>query len=136
MKELRVYYCSKCGRYSYHHIPKNAVCPECSVSMPVLKISYQAFMDLDYPSREQVIAEQMTERIIPRSTVIQRITTDSMGRSVPRVSTAKLCAAVEELEEQVLALQHKNEELEATTKWMHDLIWDLEKRLHEKPNAS
>lgn len=135
MKELRVYYCSKCGRYSYHHIPKNAVCPECSVSMPALNISYQTFMDLDYPRRDQLIADQITEQVIPKSSVIQKITGSTI-RASSRVSTAKLCAAVEELEEQVLELRHKNEELEATTKWMHDLIWDLEKRLHEKPNAS
>ena len=44
MRELNVYYCPKCGRYAYHHIPKNAVCPTCSISMTLLNVIYQSFM--------------------------------------------------------------------------------------------
>ena len=135
MRELRVYYCSKCGRYAYHQLSKNAVCPECSLAMTALTISYQSFMDLDYTMRDQLIADQIAGELTPKSSIVQRITAATKLDST-RISTARLRAAVEELEEKLEELQQKNEELEATNKWMHDLIWDLEKRLHEKQNAS
>lgn len=135
MRELRVYYCSKCGHYAYHQIPKNAVCPDCSLSMNPLNISYQSFMDLDPSMRDQLIASQIASNMIPKSSIVQRISAANQQEN-SRISTARLFAAVEELEEKLEALQQKNKELEATNKWMHDLIWDLEKRLHEKQNAS
>ena len=36
----------------------------------------------------------------------------------------------ETLYQEVLALREKNEQLEQTISWMHDLIWELTRRLH------
>lgn len=36
----------------------------------------------------------------------------------------------ETLYQEVLALREKNEQLEQTVSWMHDLIWELTRRLH------
>lgn len=131
MRELNVYYCPKCGRYAYHHIPKNAVCPTCSISMTLLNVNYQSFMDMDYGMRDHLIADQIIGDIIPKSSVVQRIAANAQISCV-RIDTAQLCAALKQLEEENQELQRKNKELEETNQWMHDLIWDLEKRLRAK----
>ena len=48
MRELTVYYCSKCGRYGFYQVSKNAICPVCKTPMTVFPMSYQNFMDMDY----------------------------------------------------------------------------------------
>lgn len=133
MRELSVYYCPRCGRYAYHHIPKNAICPECSIAMTILNVNYQSFMDMDYSVRDQLIADQIVGEIIPKSSVVQRIAANAQA-SCTRIDTAQLCAALEKLEAENQNLRRKNEELEQTNQWMHDLIWELERKLHAKQN--
>ena len=41
----------------------------------------------------------------------------------------------EALYQEVLALREKNEQLEQTVSWMHDLIWKLTRRLHITQNT-
>lgn len=40
MRELTVYYCSKCGRYGFYQVSKNAICPVCKTPMTVFPMSY------------------------------------------------------------------------------------------------
>ena len=47
--------------------------------------------------------------------------------------TACLQAEKERLETEIRILHKKNSELEETVAWMHDLIWDLTRRLHSQP---
>ena len=129
MRELSVYYCSRCGRYGYYHISKNAVCPDCLAPMTILPISYQEFMDLDFTERDQLIADHLTAGLIPRSSVLQRILATSDPSSA-RIETARLCTAIEDLEKENANLRQKNKELEHTISWMHELIWDLTRKLH------
>ena len=129
MRELSVYYCSKCGRYGYYYISKNAVCQDCQTPMNLLPISYQDFMNLDFAARDQLIADQLTENLIPHSSILQKILAISESSSV-RIETAQLCTAIEELEEENARLRQENKELEHTISWMHELIWDLTRRLH------
>lgn len=129
MRELCVYYCSRCGRYGYYHISKNAVCPDCLAPMTILPISYQEFMDLDFTARDQMIADHLTGNLVPHSSVLQRILASSESSS-DRIETAQLCTAIEKLEQENADLRRKNKELEHTISWMHELIWDLTRRLH------
>lgn len=59
MRELTVYYCSKCGRYGFYQVSKNAICPVCKTPMTVFPMSYQNFMDMDYNMRDQLISDQI-----------------------------------------------------------------------------
>ena len=129
MRELSVYYCSKCGRYGYYHISKNAVCQDCRIPMTILPISYQDFMNLDLAARDQMIADQLTENLVPHSSILQKILAISESSST-RIETARLCTAIKELEQENARLRQKNKELEDTVSWMHELIWDLTRRLH------
>ena len=138
MRELSVYYCPKCGRYGYYHLSKNAVCSECSVPMALLNINYQSFMNMDYSMRDQLIADQIVGEIVPKSSVVQRLAAYAQT-SCTRMDAARFRTAIEQLEKenQALAdekrvLQKKNEELEQTVGWMHELIWELIRKQEKK----
>lgn len=51
--------------------------------------------------------------------------------AVPYTELAKLKARNEALEAEILSLRRRNAGLEKTIGWMHDMIWDLTRRLHE-----
>ena len=121
MRELTVYYCSKCGRYGFYQVSKNAI------------MSYQNFMDMDYNMRDQLISDQIAGNVTPQTSVVQRLTEQSKT-SNSRSAIAKLKARNEELEYENLDLHQKNAELEKTIDWMHDMIWDLTRKLHGNAN--
>ncbi len=129
MRELTVYYCSKCGRYGFYQVSRNAVCPVCHSPMTVFPMTYQSFMDLDYNMRDQLISDQIAGNVSPAASVVQRIT--EPYKSVNgRLEVAKIKASNEELELENEDLRQKNAELEKTVGWMHDMIWDLTRKLH------
>ena len=66
MRELTVYYCSKCGRYGFYQVSKNAICPVCKTPMTVFPMSYQNFMDMDYNMRDQLISDQIAGNVTLR----------------------------------------------------------------------
>ena len=133
MRELTVYYCSKCGRYGFYQVSKNAICPVCKIPMTVFPMSYQNFMDMDYNMRDQLISDQIAGNVTPQTSVVQRLTEQSKT-SNSRSAIAKLKARNEELEYENLDLHQKNAELEKTIDWMHDMIWDLTRKLHGNAN--
>ena len=77
MRELTVYYCSKCGRYGFYQVSKNAICPVCKTPMTVFPMSYQNFMDMDYNMRDQLISDQIAGNVTPQTSVVQRLTEQS-----------------------------------------------------------
>ena len=133
MRELTVYYCSKCGRYGFYQVSKNSICPVCKTPMTVFPMSYQNFMDMDYNMRDQLISDQIAGNVPPQPSVVQRLTEQSKT-SNSRSAIAKLKARNEELEYENLDLHQKNAELEKTIDWMHDMIWDLTRKLHGNAN--
>ena len=133
MRELTVYYCSKCGRYGFYQVSKNAISPVCKTPMTVFPMSYQNFMDMDYNMRDQLISDQIAGNVTPQTSVVQRLTEQSKT-SNSRSAIAKLKARNEELEYENLDLHQKNAELEKTIDWMHDMIWDLTRKLHGNAN--
>ena len=50
--------------------------------------------------------------------------------AAPYTELAKLKARNEALEAEILSLRRRNAGLEKTVGWMHDMIWDLTRRLH------
>ena len=133
MRELTVYYCSKCGRYGFYQVSKNAVCPVFKTPITFFPMSYQNFMDMDYNMRDQLISDQIAGNVTPQTSVVQRLTEQSKT-SNSRSAIAKLKARNEELEYENLDLHQKNAELEKTIDWMHDMIWDLTRKLHGNAN--
>ena len=108
MRGLNVYCCPNCGHYGFFQLVANAVCPHCSIAMTPLPIPYQDFMDLDYPQRQILISRHMI----------------NLHPDISKDSDK------ETLYQEVLALREKNEQLEQTISWMHDLIWKLTRQLH------
>lgn len=131
MSELSIYYCSKCGRYGYYQISKNAVCPDCTEPMTILPINYQEFMELSTTERDQIITEHLSCWFLPHSQLLQQLFASDENDCV-REDAAHLCTAIEELEQENQSLRHKNSELEHTLSWMHELIWDLTRRLNSQ----
>lgn len=132
MRELTVYYCPNCGHYGFHHISGNTVCPVCQNSMVPLPMSYQSFMNMEYDMRDEIIASQIAGDIIPCASVVQRIT--ELEKSCDcRFITASLKSKIKELEGENEALKKKLEEESHTIDWMHDMIWDLTRKLHNQP---
>ena len=71
MRELSVYYCSKCGYYGFYQLPKNAICRKCNDSMKLLDMNYNDFMNLDYAQRDVLLIKQMIQT---SQTLSRRIT--------------------------------------------------------------
>lgn len=112
MRDLLVYFCDKCGYYAYYQLPKNAVCPGCDNPMKQLSIEYQSFADLDYETRDKLIATKMIES---SPTLSHRITAPEK-----LYCQRKLVGALT----QQLADQEKEiEKLNNTIEWMHSTIW-------------
>lgn len=131
MRELNVYYCSKCGHYGFYQTSQNAVCPACDTIMNLLPMCYKSFMNLEYDMRDKIIANQLAGDLIPHSSVVQRITALEKGCN-ERLLTIRMKTHIEELEAKNEALRQKNLEQENTITWMHSMIWDLAARLNKK----
>ena len=149
MRGLNVYCCPTCGHYGFFQLVANAVCPHCSIAMTPLPIPYQDFMDLDYPQRQILISRHMINAASPLDSKAKPANkakapgqTKPSGRSKSLDDTKSSSTSSkihpdiskdsdkEALYQEVLALREKNEQLEQTVSWMHDLIWKLTRRLH------
>lgn len=145
MRELSVYYCSTCGFYGFYQLPQNAVCPHCKTGMTDLPMTYQNFMRMEYHMRDKLIADQIAGDVVPYSSVVQRITEPEKSCTI-RFTVSKLKSQYEEmtrnhaiqadlierLQAENQELIKKNQENEAMIKWMHDMIWELTRKLHSK----
>lgn len=125
MRELSVYYCPKCGHYGYYQLPRNAVCPKCSVDMVLLTITYQDFMDLNCEERDNFLAGQIIESTSP---YVRRL-----------VAPHKACnnrEIIARMSEHIRELESENKKLNETVEWMHQTIWDLVRKSKGIPSAS
>lgn len=165
MRGLNVYCCPSCGHYGFFQLVANAVCPHCSIAMTPLPIPYQDFMDLDYPQRQVLISRHMLNAAIPSdsskqsnelcvSPPVHTPDTDETAASLTKTSassielsdvsqaeSAESCSELskdsekEALYQEVQSLREKNAQLEQTVSWMHDLIWELTRKLHITQNT-
>lgn len=120
MRELSVYYCSKCGYYGYYQLPRNAVCPKCSVDMVMLSIHFQEFMDLSCEERDDLLAKQI---IIDSSPYIKRLIAPHKVYNNREI--------IARMSDHIMELETDNRKLNETVEWMHQTIWDLVQRNKE-----
>lgn len=113
MRELAVYFCRKCGRYAYFQLPKNAICPACSICMSQLDIPYQNFMDLGYEERDRLISSEIVKS---SPTFVQRITSPN------RIFNQR--ELIGQLTDHIKELETDNRKLSETVEWMHAAIWE------------
>lgn len=124
MRELTVFYCSQCGYYAFYQIPKNAVCPKCSVSMTKLPMTYQNFMNLNYEMRDELIGSQIVGDAVPNCSVVQRITEQEKCFN-SRAVIARQAMTIRHMTKEIEELRADNKKLNDTVTWMHATIWDL-----------
>ncbi len=117
MRELAVYYCTKCGYYAYYQLSRNAVCPKCDFKMEHLPMRYQDFMDLDCEERDALLTHQL---LLHAPTLTARLTAPHKAAN-HRETIARLTCRIQELEEE-------NKTLKSTVEWMHQTIWDMVKK--------
>lgn len=113
MRELSVYYCSKCGYYAYFQLPKNAVCCHCDIPLTRLDMSQRDFTNLSYEARDRLITLKMIETA---PTLAKRITAPEK-----LYQQRKLVGA---LTQQVMEMDAEIKKLNETLAWMHATIWD------------
>lgn len=113
MRELSVYYCSKCGYYAYFQLPKNAVCRHCDIPLTRLDMSHRDFTNLSYEARDRLITLKMIEAA---PTLAKRITAPEK-----LYQQRKLVGA---LTQQIMDMDAENKKLNETLGRMHATIWD------------
>ena len=113
MRELSVYYCSKCGYYGFYQLPKNAVCRKCNDSMKLLDMNYNDFMNLDHAQRDVLLIKQMIQT---SQTLSRRITVPE------KIYSQRQLVGV--MTQQILELEQEITKLNDTILWMHAAIWD------------
>lgn len=114
MRELSVYYCPKCGHYSYYQLVRNAVCPACGVKMQLLDMRYQDFMHLGQEARDELLIHEILSR---DPSVSNRIAAAERAHNTRRIIAA--------MNTQIQELKAENTKLNETVEWMHQTIWDL-----------
>lgn len=143
MFELTVYYCPSCGYYGYYVALQNAVCPYCMLAMKALSTPCKDFMQLEYHSRDRMIAEQLSKESAHLASSSRHPAEGGEQCDEGRQTAPKLGERCElllnnyqELSLLFNQLRMENDELlskyqtsEATVQWMHDMIWDLARKL-------
>ena len=114
MKKLSVYYCEKCGQYSYFQMQKKAVCLPCKRPMQLLKIAYQEFIDLNLEERDELLSQEI---IKAGPSYIQSL--------LSREQAFNSRKTIGYLTNELNRLEADNQQLNSTVEWMHDTIWDL-----------
>lgn len=114
MRELSVYYCPRCGHYSYFQLVRNAVCPTCNIKMQLLDMRYQDFIKLSLEERDSLLIQDIIAR---NDSVTNRIAAAARAHN-----NRKLIAA---MNAQIQELKSENQQLGNTVEWMHQTIWEL-----------
>lgn len=114
MRELSVYYCSRCGRYGYYQLTKNTVCLNCSRKMNLLSMSYMDFTNLSLEERDMLITNEILTK---DPSISNRILADARAHNVR--------AVISGLQSRIHELESENRKLTETVEWMHQTIWDL-----------
>lgn len=112
MRDLSVYYCKKCGFYSYYQLPKNAICHHCDTAMTLMDMHYQDFMNLNYEQRDQLISQEI---LSSSESYIQKICKPAALHNQREIVGC--------LTQEVSRLEEENEKLNQTVSWMHQTIW-------------
>lgn len=120
MREIAVYYCTRCGYYAYYQSSVNAQCPKCIVPMNILRIKYRDFIELGYQERDELLSSEIIKH---HPSILERISVEQKQYS-QREIVAHLSNRVEELE-------IENKKMNETVTWMHQTIWDLIKKERE-----
>lgn len=114
MRELSVYYCPRCGHYSYYQLVRNAVCPSCNIKMQLLDMRYLDFVKLSLEERDSLLIHDILSR---NDCVTHRIAAAERAHN-----NRKLVAA---MNAQIQELKSENQQLSNTVEWMHQTIWEL-----------
>ncbi|WP_373265096.1 hypothetical protein [Hungatella hathewayi] len=114
MRDLSVYFCKKCGFYSYYPLSKYAVCPRCDLDMMMLPIEYKEFVSLDCNERDELLANLM---IASSASIVQRIIAPH------KINNTREIIAI--LTYKIDELNNENVKLKGTVDWMHQFIWQL-----------
>lgn len=109
MRGLTVYYCPECGYSGYYLTLENAVCPYCMSAMDT-QIAEKGRM---HQSGRQTATED------PRCELLLH-------------NYQELSLLFNQLKAEHEEVQKKYQESEATVQWMHEMIWNLARSLHEK----
>jgi hypothetical protein len=104
----------ECGYYGYYQLPKNAVCPKCSVDMVPLSISFQDFMDLSCEERDDLLSKQI---ISASSPYVKRLMAPHKAYNNREF--------IARMSDRIVELEAENKKLNETVEWMHQTIWDL-----------
>lgn len=113
MKELSVYYCPTCGRYSYCSPAETPTCPICEVPMAFLT-PYSSFCCLNKEERDKLLIY----KIIAGDPSIP-------GRFLAYIRSLASVEAATLVDSRIQQLESENKKLNDTIQWMHQTIWDL-----------
>ena len=114
MRELSVYYCSKCGYYGYYQLQRNAVCPRCTTDMEALSVTYRDFTDLSCQARDELLSAYVIASSAPYvSRLLEPHKSNNNREIIARMGT------------RIAELELENEKLNKTVEWMHATIWEL-----------
>lgn len=113
MKDLYVYYCPACGRYSYCQPKEAPVCPVCDMSMTFL-IKYTYFCSLNREQRDKLLVHKIIARDPSAS-----------GRFLAFMRSSASGEAATLMDSHIRQLESENKKLNDTIEWMHQTIWEL-----------
>ncbi len=112
-QELSVYYCSKCGRYGYYQLIRNAVCHSCNMKMTLLNINFLEFLRLSPEERDNLLIHELLSG---------EYASAHIANSESAYNRLKIIAA---MNAQIQELTAANRQLNKTIDWMHQTIWEL-----------
>lgn len=113
MKELSVYCCPSCGRYTFTRPMPSITCPICETSMELLT-HYSNFCSLDQEERDKLLARKIIDA---------NPTACSRFLAYMRSCSGGEAAALSD--PYLPVLESENKKLNETIQWMHQTIWDL-----------
>lgn len=123
MRELAVFYCSKCGHYAYYQTSRHPQCPRCGAqeAMCMIRMHYTEFMRMSCDQRDEYLSREILKS---NPSLLTRLTEPHK-----RCNSREIIA---EMNNVIMNLDTENKILSDTVKWMHDTIWEL---MHEKREA-
>ena len=113
MKDLSVYYCPGCGRYTFSQPSEVADCSICNLSM-VLLTRYSDFRTLTKEERDRLLLQNM---IAGNPSISSRFLDYMRSCSASKADAPQ--------DPYLHKLETENKELNDTVQWMHKTIWDL-----------
>ena len=129
MRELAVFYCTRCGYYAYYQTSRHPQCPKCLApeAMSMARMHYMEFMQMSYRERDESLSREI---LASNPSLIKRLC------APPQKYDSR--SLVAEMNTVIMNLDTENKILSDTVNWMHDTIWELlrEKRRSSQPQAA